>query len=126
MGVRGYGQTLEEAFAATAEALTAVVVELSAVAPVESVELHCAPADPDLLLYDFLNAIIYEMVTSNRLFSRFRVRIDEQGLHARAWGEAVDVLRQQPAVEIKGATFTGLSVHRTPGGVWVAQCVLDI
>jgi SHS2 domain-containing protein len=29
-------------------------------------------------------------------------------------------------VEIKGATFTELSVRRREDGFWVAQCVVDV
>nr|WP_281250605.1 archease [Thioalkalivibrio denitrificans] len=45
---------------------------------------------------------------------------------ARAWGERVDVTRHQPAVEVKGATFTQLKVEQQEDGHWIAQCVLDI
>jgi SHS2 domain-containing protein len=38
----------------------------------------------------------------------------------------VDVARHQPAVEIKGATYTELKVGRTDNGLWFAQCVVDV
>jgi SHS2 domain-containing protein len=38
----------------------------------------------------------------------------------------VDVARHQPAVEVKGATFTELKVRRTDQGEWLAQCVVDV
>jgi len=126
MGVRGYGATLAEAFAAAAEGLTAVVVEPSEVRPLEKMKFACSAPDPEFLLYDFMNSIVYEMAVGGRLFSRFRVHIDGDDLQAEAWGERVDVGRHQPAVEIKGATFTQLAVGRSDDGRWFAQCVLDI
>ena len=126
MGVRGRGTTLEEAFASAAEGLTAVVVEPTDVEPIEKVDFTCSASDPELLFYDFMNSIVYEMAVSARLFSRFRVRVDGNHLQAEAWGERVDVERHQPAVEIKGATFTQLAVGRADDGRWFAQCVLDI
>ncbi|MGI9521179.1 MAG: archease [Hyphomicrobiaceae bacterium] len=47
-------------------------------------------------------------------------------LTATAYGERTDVARHEPAAEIKGATFTALSVTRDNRGIWNAQCVLDV
>lgn len=126
MGVRGYGATLGEAFAATATAMTAIVTDPEAIEAREHFRFDCAGPDPELLLYDFLNALVFEMAVEGRLFGRFRVRVEAGNLSAEAWGERVERLRHQPAVEIKGATFTQLAVWQTEQGPWVAQCVLDI
>jgi SHS2 domain-containing protein len=37
----------------------------------------------------------------------------------------VDPVRHQPAVEVKGATCTGLSVT-CENGLWHARCVVDV
>jgi len=47
-------------------------------------------------------------------------------LQATAWGEPIEVARHQPAVEVKGATYTELAVKRDEEGRWVAQCVVDV
>ena len=60
------------------------------------------------------------------LFSRFDVAIEASRLEASALGEAIDVQRHQPAVEVKGATFTGLRVAQEPNGLWTAQTVVDV
>lgn len=126
MGVRGHGATLGEAFAAAATAMTAIVADPGEVEPAQRFAFECPGPDPELLLYDFLNALVYEMAVEGRLFGRFRVAIDDGCLSAEAWGEPVDRLRHQPTVEIKGATFTQLEVRQTEEGHWIAQCVLDI
>jgi SHS2 domain-containing protein len=66
------------------------------------------------------------MAVRHMLFSRFEVRLDGTRLHARAWGEAVDMARHQPAVEVKGATYTELRVFQDAQGLWHAQCVVDV
>lgn len=126
MGVRGFGDTLGEAFAAVAHAMIAVITEPEAVRPQIPVEIHAQAADPEILLYDFLNGLVFEMAVNGLLFSRFRVRIEDNRLLAEAWGEKTDVARHQPCVEVKGATFTQLKVRREDDGRWLAQCVLDI
>jgi tRNA nucleotidyltransferase (CCA-adding enzyme) len=127
IGVRGIGASVDEAFEQAALALTAVVVTPERVAAVETVgDIRCEAPDLELLFVDWLNTLIYQMATRKILFGRFRVRVDGCTLAAQAWGEPVDRARHQPAVEIKGATFTALSVARRDDGAWVAQCVVDV
>ena len=126
MGVRGIGPTLAAAFEQAALAMTAVVTEPDRVAAVRPVEVDCEAPDSELLLVDWLNALILEMAARHMLFGRFEVALDGTCLHATAWGEAVDPERHQPAVEIKGATYTALKVGRDESGQWLAQCVVDV
>ena len=126
VGVRGLGPTKVAAFEQAACALTAVLTEPRRVRPRERVEIACEAPDDELLLVDWLNALIYEMATRRMLFGRYAVRIDGPRLAGEAWGEPVDVARHSPATEIKGATYTALRVARGPGGGWVAQCVVDV
>ena len=50
------------------------------------------------------------------------VDLDGERLSARAHGEPVDVGRHHPAVEVKGATMTGLRVAQEPDG---AKTLID-
>lgn len=127
IGVRGRGRTLEEAFAGAALALTSVVVDPARVVPREPVEIRCQAPDPELLLVEWLSALVYEMATRGMLFSRFELALEGPlRLRARAFGEPVDVARHEPAVEVKGATLTELAVRREADGSFVAQCVVDV
>lgn len=126
IGVRGFGHTLSQAFAHAAVALTAVVTDLASVQPRTRVIIRCHAPDVETLLVDWLNALVLEMATRTMLFSRFDVHVTPTRLDAVAWGEEVEVARHQPAVEIKGATFTQLQVSRGADGLWSAQCVVDV
>ena len=126
MGVRGIGATREEAFEQAALAMTAVITDPAKVIAVDPIELTCRAPDDELLLVDWLNALIYEMATRKWLFSRFEVHIKDHVLTARAWGEPMDTDKHQLAVEIKGATYTALRVAQEKNGQWVAQCVVDV
>jgi SHS2 domain-containing protein len=90
------------------------------------VPIACEAPTDDLLLVDWLNALVYEMATRRMLFSAFEVSIDGSRLQATAWGEPVDRIRHEPAVEVKGATYTALRVERLEGGQWIVQCVVDV
>jgi tRNA nucleotidyltransferase (CCA-adding enzyme) len=126
IGVRGRGASLADAFANAALAMTAVITDPDTVRPKTAVEIRCDAPDPELLLVDWLNALIFEMATRGMLFSRFEVAIEDGSLSARAMGEALDAARHAPAVEIKGATMTALSVQKDEEGVYTAQCVVDV
>lgn len=126
IGVRGLGATLAEAFAGAAMALAAVICDPAKVGAGETARIECAAPDDELLLVDWLNALIYAMATRRLLFSRFAVSIDDHRLTATAWGEHVDVARHQPAAEAKGATFCELAVKQLADGRWLAQCVVDV
>lgn len=125
VGLIATGATKADAFRQAALALTAVIADPATVRSNEAVTIDCqAPAD-DLLLVDWLNALVFEMATRGMLFGDFDVAIVNDELHATAWGEPVDVERHEPAVEVKGATLTALAVTPTNEG-WRVQCVLDV
>lgn len=126
MGVRGVGATKEEAFEQSAVALTAIITDPQWVRSDESIEIVCEAPDDELCLVDWLNALVYEMATRKMLFGRFKVALSGTRLHGTAWGEKIDVTRHQPAVEVKGATYTALRVHQKQKGLWIAQCVVDV
>jgi protein archease len=126
VGVRGVGATEEEAFAGAASALTAAVVDPQRVEAGQPVPISCEAPDHELLLVDWLNALVYEMACRGMLFSRFDLRIEGNRLTGTAWGESVDVVRHRPAIEVKGATLTELHVGRDRAGDWIAQCVVDV
>lgn len=126
IGVRGLGATRAEAFEQAALAVTAVITEPDGVAANEAIAIEAEAPDDDLLLVDWLNAVVYQMATRSMLFGRFAVKLEDHRLTATAWGEPVDRLRHRPAVEVKGATYTELSVEKRGDGLWIAQCVVDV
>lgn len=130
VGVRGFGNTMAEAFEQAAVAMAAVVTEPDSVREAECVEIACDAPNPEILLADWLNALVFEMATRHLLFSRFEVRIEAHikgwRLTAKARGEPVDATRHQPAAEVKGATLSELEVARGSDGRWHAQCIVDV
>lgn len=126
IGIRGKGASLAAAFAEASRALTAVITDPDLVRATRVVEIACEAPDAELLLVDWLNALIYEMAVRHMLFSRFEIQTDGRRLGASAWGEPIDRTRHQPAVEVKGATFTELMVAQDQSGGWIAQCVVDV
>jgi len=126
IGVLGVGPTLEAAFEQAALAMTAAVTDPAKIELKEAVPIACDAPDVELLFVDWLNAVIFEMATRSMLFGAFTVSIDGSRLRGTATGEAISVEKHSPAVEIKGATLTELSVAEDRPGEWRAQCVIDV
>jgi tRNA nucleotidyltransferase (CCA-adding enzyme) len=125
IGVRGFGPTPAQAFEQAALALTAVVTDAEVATPT-AVEVVCEAPDIELLLVEWLNAVIYEMAVRRMLFGRFAVAIDGKRLTATLWGEPVEPKRHLPACEPKGATYTELRVAQEADGTWSAACIVDV
>ncbi|MDX1779880.1 MAG: archease [Thalassovita sp.] len=126
VGVRGTGRDMAEAFENAARAMTEVVAPLNTIRPAQSVTVSCRATDPSILLLDWLNEVIYAMATRAMLFSDFEVRIEGEALVGEMRGEPVEPARHEPSVEPKGATLTELRVEQQPGGLWLAQCIVDV
>jgi tRNA nucleotidyltransferase (CCA-adding enzyme) len=126
IGVRGIGPSREQAFEQAAMALTAVITDPKTVKLDQRVNITCEAADDEMLLVNWLNSLLYEMAVRRMLFGRFEVFINNNRLSALAWGEKMDISRHSPAVEVKGATVTNLSVKQDRQKRWIAQCVVDV
>ena len=126
IGIRGYGATKAAAFEQAALAMLAIMVDPDTVAPASEVAICCEAPDDELLLVDWLNALLYEMATRQVLFSVVQVELRDHELQGMARGEAVAPQRQVFGVEVKGATYTELGVRQLPDGGWLAQCVVDV
>ncbi|RNJ47960.1 archease [Methylocystis hirsuta] len=126
IGVRGYGATPGEACEQAALAMMATILDPGTVRLDETVEVAVEAPRLDLLLVDWLNALIYEMAERRMVFGAFHVKIENDRLKGRALGEAVSRARHAPAVEVKGATYTELAFVEDRPGLWRAQCVIDV
>mgnify|MGYP001816613815 CR=1 FL=1 len=126
IGLRACSATREGLFEAMGEALTGVITDPATVRPEKTIRVNCEAPDDALLLVDWLNALIYEMATRQMLFGRWHVQLRGPTLDAEVSGEAIDRDRHRPVVEVKGATYTALSVQRDEQGDWCGQCIVDV
>ncbi len=126
IGVRGYGRSLEEAFANGAKALFSLIVEnFEEVRPKEKVDLEVSAELLDELFVAWLNKLLTVSALEHLVFCDFEVRIKEGTLSATALGEKLDPERHLLGEEVKGATFTLAKVEKV-NDHWVAQCVVDV
>ncbi len=125
VGIRGFGGSVEEAFQNAAVALYSVMVNIHAVEPREKRTVTASASDRELLLVEWLNALLSLSDIERMVFSKFEVAIEGAQLSGTAWGEGLDRARHEPHVEVKGATYHMLSVTERDGR-YTVQCVVDV
>lgn len=124
------GETLEEVFAAAADALLAATLDGPAEleARVEH-PLHLEEPDLELLLLAFLNELVFLRDARGWLLRAGELEIETTKgaarLEGRAVGEAIDPSRHRLGTEVKAATAHGLRVARCADG-WEAHVTLDV
>ncbi len=127
--VRGVGDTIEEAFCAAAAGMFNLMVDLNRISPNIPHQVEVSAPRRELLLVEWLGALLGEKEITGLIFSRFTAKIEETSdgwrLRGVAWGERLDPMRHHPKLEVKGASYAGLRVEERDGH-WIAQCVLDI
>lgn len=106
--------------------MMAVIVDPTIVRSEQRVNIELEAPSLEILLVDWLNALIYEMAERRMIFGVFEVEITGERLKALAFGEGVSRKRHAPAVEVKGATYTELAFVEDQPGLWRAQCVIDV
>jgi len=125
IGIRGCGGTIAEAFENAAVALYSVMVNVHRVRPKERRIVKASAPDRELLLVEWLNALLSQSDLEHMVFSKFEVKINGTSLIGTAWGEMLDRERHQAHVEVKGATYHMWSVQERENG-YVAQCGVDV
>jgi len=125
IGIRGFGGSMEEAFESAAVALYSVMVNVDRISPAVKKTVSVSAPDHELLLVEWLNALLALSDLERMVFKNFEVRISGTVLSGTAWGEGLDHARHEPKIEVKGATYHMLSVIKDRE-LYVAQCVVDV
>jgi len=124
------GASREEMFAAAADALMNVMVaDLTTIRPVQEREIVLEHGDLDLLLFGFLQELVYYKDARRLLLRPAAIAITDRGvtlkLQAALRGEEIDTGRHPMVVDVKAITLHRFAVeHRD--GTWRATVVLDI
>jgi SHS2 domain-containing protein len=125
IGIRGFGKSIAEAFENAAAALYSIQVSIDVVKPEVPRTVTVSAPDPELLLVEWLNALLSLSDIEHMVFSKFNVKIEGAILTGTAWGEELSREKHRPDVEVKGATYHMLKVTEADGR-FVAQCVVDV
>lgn len=130
VGIRGYGETLEEAFENGAKAMFSVMVNLERVEPKKEVEIECEAANLEELFIEWLNKLLSEAGIENLVFSDFKIKEIKKvnsgyKLLGLAKGEGLNPEKHEPKVEVKAATYSQLRVEKKENQ-YIAQTIVDV
>ncbi len=83
----------------------------------------------EMLLYRFLQELIFYKDAERLVFSRYELDID-QGIpawriHVRVFGEEIDPEKHELLADVKAVSLHNFSVRRTAGG-WKASVIIDV
>lgn len=125
-----WGNNLEKTFLAAADATMNVMIEeLDSIQPIETRKIRLENEALDMLLFDFLQELIY-WKDSEKLMLRIKeIGIREENKHhfleADALGEKLDPERHHQRVDVKAVTLHRFRLEKTEEG-WKASVILDI
>jgi SHS2 domain-containing protein len=127
---RAWGKDVEETFVAAADAVMNVMVEdLDAIQPREERQLTADNEALDMLLFEFLQMLVYYKDAELLLLRVPQVRIAPRDggyrLEATARGERLDANRHRMRVDVKAVTLHRFSLQQSEGGC-EASVILDI
>jgi len=123
-----WGGSLEELFAAAADAtLNVMVRSVESVRPLETRSASVEADELDLLLKRFLDELIYRKDVEELLLRATEVHVDaaDHRVQAVLVGERIEPERHELVADVKGVTLHDLRVERAETG-WHAYVTLDV
>jgi SHS2 domain-containing protein len=125
-----WGSTLEELFKAAADAtMNVMVADLNTITDREKRSIELEEGDLDLLLFNFLQELIYYKDAQKLLLRVDNIHIEKTQtgfkLQAQAFGEELNPEKHDLRVDVKAVTLHQFQVKKTSEG-WRAQVILDI
>jgi SHS2 domain-containing protein len=125
---RAYGDSLDEAFAAAAEAMFGVITGGARVNPTKPVTLRVESIDLPGLLVGFLSELIVINEVNSLVLTDFTVRLlDDTHLEASAVAEEFDPSRHSDGMSVKGISYHMLEIERgTADKPCMVQVLFDV
>ena len=87
--------------------------------------VHIGSPDIESLLADFLSEVLYISEVEGLVFSHADITIDGLKLTAVLHGEVFDCARHSGGTEVKGISYSGLSVSRDTNG-YMLDIIFDV
>ena len=118
---------LEAAFLSAAESVVDITLDRETVRERERRQVAASGKDLDYLLLNWLEEVIYLLITEGFAVRRLDVRLsrsDAYRIDAVAYGEPIDLERHRFRVEIKAPTFHQMEIRE--GRVVTMRFLLDL
>jgi len=91
----------------------------------DSIELDVEAGDTEALLADFLSEVLFRSEVDGLVFSDAEVHINGSHLNAVMHGEPFDRNRHAGGTEVKGISYSGMSITRDTNG-YMLEILFDV
>ena len=126
LGLRVRADSIDQLFVDAARGLSSMIVlNLDSVQMVEERTIELEGDESDLLLFDWLNELLFSCESEGLVFAEFDVTIKNGKMTGVARGETIDPKRHELDHEVKAITYHGLKVVLADSG-WLAEVIVDI
>lgn len=123
------GKTIHELFEAAGFALTnSMIKELAQIEQRVMKSFEVEAEDVEMLLFNFLQELIFYKDAERLLFSKFDLDIEhDDGWHlrAKAYGEEIDQEKHELLADVKAVALHNFKVEETAKG-WRASVIVDV
>ena len=124
------GKTLEELFEGSALAVTNTMVkDVRSIEQKTSKSIEVRAENVEMLLFHFLQELIFYKDAELLLFSKFDLAIEQKNrawhLRGKASGEQMSAGRHELLVDVKAVSLYKFRVEKAAGG-WQATVVVDV
>jgi len=122
IGIIAYGKNRKEIFENAAYGMFSLMADLSRAENRQSIEIKVKGNDPESLLINWLNELIYHEDAQKMIFCEFKVKkLTDSELEAVIYGEKIDPARHLFSRPIKAATYNQLRLKENQ-----AKIVFDV
>jgi len=125
VGLRVWGQTLEELFAHAAEGMGELVTDTTNVEQTEKKEISLVSENIESMFIQWLNELIFLFDAHGFLGKSFDVHIADLALHAQISGGIYNPEQNESRLLIKAATYHQVSIQKV-NSMWEAAVIFDI
>jgi SHS2 domain-containing protein len=127
--VEAFGASLDEAFSFAAKAMFEVMFDTTKVTPESSAIVNVSAADPEGLLYSWLEELLFRFDVDRMAFSQFKFFVLGNGGKLRGKGEVrgepYDRTKHGARIEVKAITYAEMQITNSEKGSKI-RFVLDI
>jgi SHS2 domain-containing protein len=122
--IRARAKTLESLFSDAFDALMQVVYGKNRSGKQQMV-IKVDARDSESLLADFLSEVLFVSEVEGLVFSRADITITGPALTATLYGEPFDPARHSEGTEVKGISYSGLSIREDANG-YMLEILFDV
>ncbi|MEW6569816.1 MAG: archease [Nitrospirota bacterium] len=125
-----WGDTIEEMLQSAARALTNTMTEdVDKIERKITKEFDVEAANVEMLVFNFLQELIFFKDAERLLFSKFDLDVNEKEgrwhLSVKSYGEELSPEKHDLRADVKAVSFHNYRVEKTPGR-WEADVILDV